>query len=240
MWRRAAAPSDGEPHPGDLRAARIVTLAATALFLLLVCRWRPWDLFDRAGFSADFYDEQARAFIRGRLHVDPAVPGPEGFLIDGRTYLYYGPLLALARVPFAILGAIFGGEHWRSAGSPDCRSSWRYAACLTGLLPPSPRGLRVTSALTTDTWRTAVSARGAALSSRWPPASPRCSCPGGSSVYHETEMWAAWLPCGPRWARWHLVHRTRRNALVTRPLSCCDVTRRADRDRDGFGIGSSR
>jgi len=73
----------------------IVTAIAVALFWLVSTSWHPWNLFARAGFSADFYDEQARVFLRGRLAVDPAVPGPEGFLIDGGTYLYYGPFLSI-------------------------------------------------------------------------------------------------------------------------------------------------
>ena len=50
----------------EARLARRITLAATALFLLVVCRWRPWDLFVDTGFSNNFYDEQARAFMDGR------------------------------------------------------------------------------------------------------------------------------------------------------------------------------
>ncbi len=85
----------------------IVTAIAVALFWLVSTSWHPWNLFARAGFSADFYDEQARVFLRGRLAVDPAVPGPEGFLIDGGTYLYYGPFLSIVRMPFQLFGDLF-------------------------------------------------------------------------------------------------------------------------------------
>lgn len=104
--------------PGTLGAVRristdrlvwAVTVFAVALFWLVSTSFRPWDLFARAGFSSDFYDEQARVFLRGRLAVDPAVPGPEGFLIGERTYLYYGPFLALVRLPFAALNLVFDG-----------------------------------------------------------------------------------------------------------------------------------
>src|ERR1700712_4254968 len=90
----------------DRRWARRVTVAGTVLFLLVVCQWRPWTLFDRAGFSADFYDAQAHAFLGLHLDVAASIPGPEGFLIGGRTYLYYGPFLALVRLPVAVFG------HW--------------------------------------------------------------------------------------------------------------------------------
>jgi hypothetical protein len=107
MWRTAD-PTD--PESSGARAARRITLAATVLFVLLLTRWHPWHLFDRAGFSTDFYDEQARAFLHGRLWVDPQVADIEGFLIGRRTYLYFGPFLALIRLPFALFGHVFDGR----------------------------------------------------------------------------------------------------------------------------------
>ncbi len=78
MWRRTRsapltdpAPDALEPHARSLGASRAVVVVATVVFLLVTCRWRPWDLFDDAGFSNDFYDEQARSFLRGRLAVRP-------------------------------------------------------------------------------------------------------------------------------------------------------------------------
>src|SRR3954467_15652271 len=109
MWRRRTPDADGDPAElteRDRRWARRVTIAGTILFLLVVCQWRPWDLFSRGGFSADFYDAQAHAFAGLHLDVPAAIPGPVGFLIGGRTSLYYAPFLALARLPFAVFG------HW--------------------------------------------------------------------------------------------------------------------------------
>ena len=217
MWRRAA-PAERGPEHEDVRLARIVTLAATALFLLIVCRWRPWDLFDRGGFSADFYDEQARAFVRGRLDVDPAVPGPEGFLIDGKTYLYYGPLLALVRVPFAAVGALFGDDHWAFGRLTRLSLVLGYAAFLTGALH-LVRAVGV--ALTApsrfregDTNR--ISARRSAAFVAMAAASPALFLSGWVSVYHETEMWAAvfavWAAVG---ALRLVAEPTRRSAVVT-------------------------
>ena len=62
MWLR----SSDIPVP-ERRAAQIVTVVGTALFGLILCEWRPWRLFTRAGFSSDFYDVQAQAFLRGKL-----------------------------------------------------------------------------------------------------------------------------------------------------------------------------
>ncbi len=85
-------------------------MLAVVVFWLVATSWRPWQLFDRAGFSADFYDQQARAFWHGRLAVDPAIPGPEGFVVNGKTYLYYGPFLSLVRMPLMLFGDLFVGR----------------------------------------------------------------------------------------------------------------------------------
>ena len=79
MWRRTS------PADPAARAARLVTIVATVVFALVVTRCRPWELFVRESFSNDFYDEQARSLLRFHLWVRPEVPGPEGFLVDGRT-----------------------------------------------------------------------------------------------------------------------------------------------------------
>ena len=93
-------------HRSELRRpAQIVTVVGATLFTLMLCEWKPWRLFARAGFSGNFYDVQAQAFLRGRLAVPADVAGIEGFLVDGKTYLYYGPVLAVARLPLALFGS---------------------------------------------------------------------------------------------------------------------------------------
>ena len=98
MWRPT------RPADPAARAARLVTIVATVVFALIVVRCRPWDLFVREAYSNDFYDEQARSFLRLRVAVRPEIPLQEGFLVDGKTYLYYGPFLAVVRLPFAVFG----------------------------------------------------------------------------------------------------------------------------------------
>ena len=69
----------------ELRAARVartISLAFTSLFLLLICKWKPWELFSRGGYTTDFYEEQARAFLHGRVWVSPRVAAIEGFEIE--------------------------------------------------------------------------------------------------------------------------------------------------------------
>jgi hypothetical protein len=171
MWRPT------RPADPAIRAARAVTVTATVVFALIVCRGRPWELFVREAFSNDFYDEQARAFLRLRLHVRPEVPGPEGFLIDGRTYLYYGSFLAFVRVPFAVFGDVFAGRLARlsmivafAAYATGCTHLVRHvAARWRGAASP---------------WRVAGFVAAAVCS-------PVLFLAGWVSVYHETELWAA-------------------------------------------------
>ena len=183
--RQESADADTAPiEPSGIgRATAVVIVVAVAVFWLIMTSFRPWDLFDRAGFSADFYDEQARAFLRGRLDVDPNVPGPEGFLIDGRTYLYYGPFLAVVRLPFALVGDVFVGRLVRVSMlvAYVVLCFWSARLARVGLAVARPRiGDR------TRRWGTAVFVAAVAFS-------PALFASGWITVYHETELWALTL-----------------------------------------------
>jgi len=170
MWR----PTDpADPAARTIRVARVVTIAATVVFALIVCRFQPWQLFTREAYSNDFYDEQARSFLRFRLAVRPEVPGPEGFLIDGKTYLYYGPFLALVRLPFAVFGDVFAGRLARVSMIVGFMAYCTACFHLVRHLGP-----------TASTRRVAGFVAAAACS-------PVLFLAGWVSVYHETELWAA-------------------------------------------------
>lgn len=164
------------------RAVWTVIALAVALFWLISTSWRPWNLFAEAGFSADFYDEQARSFIRGRLAVRPEVPGPEGFLIDGKTYLYYGPFLAVVRVPLALFGDVFVGRMVRLSMLIALVVLGRWSARLA---VAGRRVVRSVAAESADgsSWVIPLFV-GAVLFS------PALFASGWISVYHETEIWA--------------------------------------------------
>jgi hypothetical protein len=84
-----------------------------AAFSLLLLAWLvtegDWNFFPQAGYLERFYDGQARSLLHGRIDVDPETIQPEAFIHNGKTYGYFGPTPALARIPFALLGA---PERW--------------------------------------------------------------------------------------------------------------------------------
>ncbi len=175
---RAAEPAP-PARPSTATVVNLITVAAVVLFWLVSTSWQPWNLFARAGFSADFYDEQARVFLRGRLAVDPAVPGPEGFLIDGRTYLYYGPFLSVVRMPFQLFGDLFTSRLVRFSMLIAVVVMCRWAARLARA---AGRVVRCDST-GQDRWPVGMFTAAVACS-------PALFAAGWISVYNETELWA--------------------------------------------------
>lgn len=174
LWRSGYGATDKERH-----TAQIVTGVMTALFVCVVNSWRPLRMFERGGFSSNFYDAQAAAFLRGQLHVSPDIAGIEGFVVNGKTYLYYGPFLAIARVPTALFGSWADGHSVRLSMTIGfvvmCAVVFRIVIRLRQIL-------KLESSLT-DRWRPAVVIAVVATS-------PVLALAGDISVYYETELWA--------------------------------------------------
>lgn len=115
-----------------LRAALLGSLAALALDACMLMAGHG-TLTHAAGPFGSFFDVQGRALLDGHLHVDPAAVSFEGFVVGGRTYIYFGPVPALLRLPvlavthgldgrltqlsmllaFAVLLAAGARLHWR-------------------------------------------------------------------------------------------------------------------------------
>ena len=209
MWHRT---------PESLWSRRI-TLAAALIFLVVVCRGRPWDLFARGGFSTDFYDAQAHAFLRGRLAVPANIPGPEGFLIDGKTYLYYGPTLAVLRIPFAAFG------HWADGRLSLVSMVIAFFVACTATFHLSRRISALLGAGSPH--RNTVLVAAVACS-------PALSLAGWNSVYDETEMWAFALFLLTAIAALRMWEApTRRSVIVAVALACTTVL-----TRSSVGLGA--
>ncbi|MDO8543840.1 MAG: hypothetical protein Q7S40_25640 [Opitutaceae bacterium] len=56
----------------------------------------------------EFYDYQAVSLLHGRLDVPDDALGGEAFVVNGKTYGYFGVTPALLRLPFAAAGVAFG------------------------------------------------------------------------------------------------------------------------------------
>jgi hypothetical protein len=98
---------------GDRRRLRRVWWAVTAP-VVVVYIWiltdHSWNLLGGGQYFDDFYDAQARSLLHGRWDVAPEVAGIEGFVVDGRTYIYFGPLPALLRMPLFLVTDRFDGR----------------------------------------------------------------------------------------------------------------------------------
>lgn len=185
----------------ERRWARGVTLGATTLFTLLLTRWRPWDLFARGGFTTDFYDAQADAFWHVRLEVPADIAGIEGFTIDGDTYLYYGPFLAVARMPIAL----FGG--WADGRLTRISMVIAFVCLCTVAFHFARRAARLVGSPVGAPWRPALLVAAVALS-------PALALAGQASVYHETELWAFVLILATFVALIDVLHEPSRRALA--------------------------
>ncbi|HXY43006.1 MAG TPA: hypothetical protein VEH29_02355 [Acidimicrobiales bacterium] len=59
--------------------------------------------FLQTGLFTNFYDAQARALLAGHWNVPPNVLSIEGIVEHGRTYMYFGPVPAILRMPVLLV-----------------------------------------------------------------------------------------------------------------------------------------
>ena len=119
LTRPAPAPPVDEDPARRGRPPRRVVVASTAgplaggLVFLAVLMNLGTDFGRQAvalGYAANFFEAQADAFLDGRINVPAFVMGIEGFVIDGRTLMYFGPFPALLRIPVLQVTDDFNGQ----------------------------------------------------------------------------------------------------------------------------------
>ena len=137
--------------------------------------------------------------------VRPEVAGHEGFLIDGRTYLYYGPFLAIVRLPFALFGDVFAQRLTRLSMIVG------FVVYCTGAFHLLDLARRWASRSLARPDRVRSRRRGAPVRSSPRPRARRCcSCPAGSACTTRPRCGPPRSPCGPRWRAAHDRRRRRR------------------------------
>lgn len=82
-----------------MRAAFAGSLLALALDVVMLSGGH-FNLWHQIGLLGSFYDVQGRALLHGHIAVPNGSASFEGFVIDGRTYVYFGLVPALFRLPF--------------------------------------------------------------------------------------------------------------------------------------------
>jgi len=109
---RVRSPAMADEH--DCVSDRLVATAGWAIIVVatLVFAWfitfGHGDLLATRPY-AGFFDLQSRAMAHGHLWVPNGSLGDEGFVIDGRTYAYFGPFPSALRLPiFAVTDQLDG------------------------------------------------------------------------------------------------------------------------------------
>ena len=64
----------------------------------------------QSGLFSSFYDQQARAFLAGHVDLPRDSLGIEGFVHDGKTYMYFPPWPAILRLPVLLTTHEYDGH----------------------------------------------------------------------------------------------------------------------------------
>ena len=97
-------------------AAAFVSLALIASLYFFLLTRGTGELLTHDMLSGSF-DSLADGLMRGTAEVDPETIRWEAFVVEGRSYLYFGPWPALLRIPL----------HWLA---PDLFGQWARLSCL--------------------------------------------------------------------------------------------------------------
>ncbi|MGG5257279.1 hypothetical protein [Phycicoccus avicenniae] len=172
------------PHPRVVVASLTGCLLGGLVYLLVLLdlAWSPTRTAVGLGYGSNFFDIQANAFLAGRLDVPEGSLGIEGFVIGGRTFMYFPPFPALLRIPVMLVTHEFDGRltvasmalGWLVLAVMSARLLWLVRRVLRGSEVPSRREAAAAAVLLTAMTGGTVITFVAALP--W--------------VYHEVYVWS--------------------------------------------------
>src|ERR1022692_2072082 len=98
---------EGRNDKGDrdrklfVRSTLIGSGVAAVPYLLILWggRLNPLRTSFPGGLFSNFYEIQARALMHGHWNIPPGSLNIEAFVVHGRSYMYFGPLPSLLRLP---------------------------------------------------------------------------------------------------------------------------------------------
>ncbi len=91
-------------------AVGLVLGGVAYLLALFDYRFDPTRTAVRLGYGSNFFDIQAAALLDGRIDVPADSLGIEGFVVGGKTYMYFPPFPALIRIPVMLVTRAFDGR----------------------------------------------------------------------------------------------------------------------------------
>ena len=199
------------PARGPTREAAATSvgllLGGTAFFLaLLNYRIDPLRTAVAQRYASNFFDLQATALLEGRLDLPPGALGIEGFVIGGKTYMYFPPFPALLRIPVQLVTHEFDGRlslismalAWVVFAAFTSRLLWFVRSLVRGPIPLS-RFEAVAAALVLG-----LATGGTTLT--FDAALPW--------VYHEVYLWSAALVVGGCYTMLRVVQSPDRSSVV--------------------------
>ncbi len=172
------------PHPRVVVASLVGCLLGGLVYLLVLLDLdsSPTRTAVGLGYGSNFFDIQANAFLDGRLDVPAESLGIEGFIIGGRTFMYFPPFPALLRIPVMLVTHEFDGRltvasmalGWLVLAVMSARLLWLVRTVVRGDPVPSRREAAAAAVLLTAMTGGTVITFVAALP--W--------------VYHEVYVWS--------------------------------------------------
>ncbi len=179
--RMPGAPADRRRF---FRAALLGSVLALVIDVLMLSAGQA-SLLRPGGAAGSFFDVQARAMLDGHFWVDPTAAGIEGFVTSGRTYLYFGIVPSILRMPVLLVTHGLDGRMTQlsmllafvvllTAGS---RLHWRVRYAVRGDTPLGRTDLAVSALVPFALGAGAIPL----FLASW------------LSVYHEGELWGAAL-----------------------------------------------